>query len=333
MALNFRAPLLRTAATLLVGAGAWLGTLAPILAADKVSFLTSWFAQAEHGGFYQAKATGLYDRAGLDVDLRMGGPQINGIQLLTGGDADIMMGFDTQAMTAVEHGLPVVAVAASFQYDMQGIMTHPDIKSLDALKGHKILLASTAYSTFWPWLKERYGYTDDQAGAYTFNLQPFFTDPALAQQAYATAEPFEAKKTNVPINFYLFAKFGYPPYGETVITTHPYLTKNPDVVKRFVAASMEGWKSYMHDPAPGNALIKVENPKQSDAQLAYSISQLKALGAVTSGDAATHGIGVMTDARWQATREFLVRNNLLKEATDWKSAYTLDCVKNLRVVA
>ena len=36
-------------------------------AADKVTFLTSWFAQAEHGGFYQAKATGLYEKAGLEV--------------------------------------------------------------------------------------------------------------------------------------------------------------------------------------------------------------------------------------------------------------------------
>jgi NitT/TauT family transport system substrate-binding protein len=56
----------------------------PARAATKIAFLTSWFAQAEHGGFYQAKATGFYEKAGLDVTIKMGGPQLNGLQLLTG---------------------------------------------------------------------------------------------------------------------------------------------------------------------------------------------------------------------------------------------------------
>ncbi len=96
---------------------------------------------------------------------------------------------------------------------------------------------------------------------------------------------------------------------------------------------MEGWKSYLENPAPGNALIKVDNPKMTDEQLAFSLTQLKATGAVTTGDAAKMSIGVMTDPRWKATRDFLVRSSLLKESTDWKSAYTLDYVKSLHVVA
>ena len=67
----------------LLATALWSGSAG---ATDKVTFLTSWFAQAEHGGFYQAKATGLYERAGLDVTLRMGGPQVNGMQLLLAGE-------------------------------------------------------------------------------------------------------------------------------------------------------------------------------------------------------------------------------------------------------
>src|SRR6202048_2109426 len=67
------------------------------LAADNVSFIPSWFAQAEHGGFYQAKATGLYEKAGLDVTIKMGGPQVNGSQLLLAGETDFMMGYESQA--------------------------------------------------------------------------------------------------------------------------------------------------------------------------------------------------------------------------------------------
>jgi NitT/TauT family transport system substrate-binding protein len=305
----------------------------PARAADSVRFLTSWFAQAEHGGFYQAKATGIYAKHGLDVSIQMGGPQINAMQLLTGGDCDLAMGYDIQVLSAVERALPVTTVATSFQFDLQGIMAHNSVKSLAELKGHTILLASSSHATFWPWLKEKYGFTDDQAAAYTFNLQPFFADPAIAQQAYATSEPFQAQNANVPISFFLLARYGYPPYGSTIVTTQPFIGKNPSVVRRFVAASMEGWKSYLRDPAPGNALIKLDNPKMTDAQLTYSIAQLRATAAVTAGDAAKFGIGTMTDARWKVTRDFLVRNDLLRESTDWRAAYTLDYVKNLRVMA
>ncbi len=295
--------------------------------------LTNWYAEAEHGGFYAAKAAGIYAKHGIDCSIVMGGPQVNGLQLLMGGDADFALGYDMSVLTSVEHGLPVVTVAACFQFDMQGIMAHQNVKSLEALKGHKILLAGAATQTFWPWLREHYGYTDDQIQPYTFNLQPFFTDPTIAQQAYATSEPFQARVANVPISFFLFAKFGYPVYGETIITTQPYLQKNADVAKRFVAASMEGWRAYLRDPGPANALIKIDNPKMSDGQLAFGISRFHAMAVCRGGDAAKNGIGTMTDARWKATRDFMVRNKLLRDETDWKSAYTLDYVRDLRVVA
>jgi NitT/TauT family transport system substrate-binding protein len=138
--------------------------IAPVRAATKVRFLTSWFAVPEHGGFYQAKATGLYEAAGLDVDIQMGGPQINGMQLLGGGAADIIMSYDIQVLESISRGLPAIAIGAVNQFDLQGIMAHTDVPTLAALKGRKILLASTAFSTFWPWLKLKYGFTDDQAG-------------------------------------------------------------------------------------------------------------------------------------------------------------------------
>src|SRR5271166_3096857 len=102
--------------TIATGIGALLMP-SPAPAADKVTFLTSWFAQAEHGGFYQAKATGLYDKAGLDVTIKMGGPQVNGSQLLLAGDANFIMGYDIQVLKGREQNLPLVTVASSFQFD------------------------------------------------------------------------------------------------------------------------------------------------------------------------------------------------------------------------
>lgn len=317
--------------SLLLSAAIFLGFATPALAADKVTFLTSWFAQAEHGGFYQAKMDGTYEKAGLDVTIKMGGPQVNGMQLLVAGEADVIMGYDIQALTSVQNGLPVTTVGASFQYDLQGMLTHDDVKSLADLKGKSILVATSGRATWWPWLKAKYGYTEEQSKPYTFNLQPFFADKNTVQQAYPSSEPFEAMQQKVPHKFFLFAKDGYPPYGTTMVTTNAFIAKNPDVVKRFVKASMQGWKNYFVDPSKANAQIKIDNPKMADDRLAFALEQLKELKVLDGGDAATQGIGVMTEARWKATYDYMVAAGLLKAETDWKKAFTLDFVKDMKL--
>jgi NitT/TauT family transport system substrate-binding protein len=297
-------------------------------AATKLTFLTSWFAEAEHGGFYQAKATGLYEKAGLDVTIRMGGPQVNGMQLLTGGAADIIIGYDIQVLKALENGLPVTTIAACFQFDLQGVMTHPDITKIAELKGHKILIAATSHQTFWPWLKRKYNFTEDMAGVDTFNLQPFLVDPSLAMQGYPSSEPFEAAKAGAKVNFFLFADDGYPPYSTTLVTTNSFLEKHPDEAKAFVRATMEGWKDYLVNPAPANALIKADNPKMPDDQIAFGIAKMKELHVLDRGGAA---LGTMTEARWKQTRDFLVQDGLLKADVPWHKAFTTKYVDGLNI--
>jgi NitT/TauT family transport system substrate-binding protein len=304
----------------------------PTWAADKVTFLTSWFAQAEHGGFYQAKATGLYEKAGLDVTLKMGGPQVNAMQLLLAGETDVMMGYDFQVLKSIEQGFPVTTIATSFQYDLQGMMTHDDVKSLADLKDKTILVATAGRTTWWPWLKGKYKYTDEQTRPYTFNLQPFFADKNVAQQSYPSSEPFQAKQQNVPVKFFLFAHDGYPPYGTTMVAKREFAEKNPDVAARFVKASLEGWKSYMSNPGPGNALIKVDNPKMSDEQIAFGIEALKSLKVIDGGDAQTMGIGIVTELRWKATYDYMVSSGLLKPEVDWKAGFTDRFVKTLKIM-
>jgi len=301
-------------------------------AADKVVFQTSWFAQAEHGGFYQALATGLYKQAGLDVTIQMGGPQVNGMQLLTAGQADLILSYDFQILSSTEKGLPVVAVAAAFQKDLQGMMAHGDVKSLSELKGKTLLVANVGRVTWWPWLKTKYGYSDEQVRPYTFNMQPFFADANTAQQAYPSSEPFQAMKKGVPYRFFLFADEGYPPYGTTIVTTQAFLKAKPDVVKRFVQASMQGWVDYLKNPAPANALIKRDNPAMTDEQIAFGVTQMKAMKVLDSGDAATQGVGTMSEARWERSRDYLVKEGLLKPDAPWRKAFTLDVVRSFKVM-
>jgi NitT/TauT family transport system substrate-binding protein len=314
-------------------AAATIAALAgPAAAQDKLTFMTSWYAQGEHGGFYQAVATGIYKKHGLDVTIKMGGPQVNGLQLLMAGQADVIMGYDFQALKAIEQGMPVVTVGASFQRDLQGMLTHEDVPSLAGLKGKTILVATSGRATWWPWLKAKYGYTDEQSKPYTFNLQPFFADKTLAQQGYLSSEPFQAEKAGIKAKFYLFADDGYPPYGATMVTTQKLVKERPEVVARFVRASIEGWKSYLADPAPANELIRKDNPNMKDDQLAYAVAKLKEHQLVTGGDAAKMGIGVITDERWKRTYEYMVSAGLLKPDVDYRQAYTTQFVRDLKVL-
>ncbi|MFI8376478.1 ABC transporter substrate-binding protein [Pseudomonas helleri] len=299
---------------------------------DSVMLLTSWYAQAEHGGFYQAVAEGLYAKQGLDVTIRMGGPQVNGMQLLLSKQADVILNYDLQVLKSMEQQLPVVAVAAAFQGEPQGVMAHADVQDLTQLKGKHILVSTSGQQTWWPWLKQKYGLDESQAKPYTFNLQPFLNDPNTVQQAYASSELFQGRKADPGTHFLLFADAGYPPYGSTLVTRPDVIEQRPEVLRRFIQASMQGWRSYLANPAAGNALIKQANPSMNDELLDWGVSTLKQYRLVDGGDAQTQGIGVMTDARWQATRDFMVEAGLLKADIDWRKAYDTRFVKDLNVL-
>jgi NitT/TauT family transport system substrate-binding protein len=301
-------------------------------AQDKVTFLTSWYAQAEHGGYYQAVATGIYKKYGLDVTIKMGGPQVNAVQLVAAGQADFMMGKDFQTLAGIEQGVPLVTVAALFQKEPQGMVTHVDVNGLADLKDKTILVATSGRSTWWPWLKLKYGFKDEQARPYSFSMQPFFADNNMAQQGFPSSEPFIAEKAGQKVKFFMFADDGYPPYGNTIVTTQKMVKDKPDVVQRFVKATLEGWKSYLADPAPGNVLIKQDNPKMEDDLLAYGVKKTRELNLFGGGDAARLGAGIMTDARWKATYDFMVTSGQLKPLDNWKQAYTLQFVKDLKVM-
>jgi NitT/TauT family transport system substrate-binding protein len=315
---------LRLAAGLVAMAGnAW--------ALDQVTFGTNWKAQAEHGGYYQAVATGIYAKHGLEVTIRPGGPQVNHAQLLAAGKIDFNMGGNVfGAFNFVQNDIPMVTVAAIFQKDPQILMAHPGqgFATLADLKGHPILISQDARTTFWEWLKVEYGYSDDQIRPYTFNPAPFVADPSSIQQGYLTSEPFAVEREGgfTPVVF-LLADAGYDTYSTTIETSWRLVQDNPDLVQRFVDASIEGWYSYLYgDPAPANALIKADNPEMTDAQIAYSIAKLKEYGIVDSREAESQGIGAMTDQRWQDFFQFAAGAGLYPADLDLTKAYTLQFV-------
>ncbi len=317
----------------LVGACVFVAA-APAFADEKFVYMTNWFAEAEHGGFYQAIATGLYKKAGLDVTVKMGGPQVNIFQLMAAGQADCIMGSsDLQIVQTREGGLPIVSVAAFFQKDPQVLIAHEDVKSFQDMKTKTILIGAGAQRGFWPWLKAKYGLTDEQTRPYTFNIQPFVADKNMVQQGYVTSEPYAIEKAGVKANTFLFGDYGFPGYSTTVSCLDKTVKERKAAVAAFVKASAEGWKSYLANPAPGNALIKKDNPNITDDQLAYSVAKLKETGLVTGGDAAKLGIGVMTDARLKDSYDYMVSTKLVDPAkVELSKTYTTEFIKDVKVL-
>lgn len=298
----------------------------PVSAQDKVTKATNWKAQAEHGGYYQAVATGIYAKYGLDVTIRQGGPNIDNNLLMLAGRIDFNMGGNSDSVFAfAEKNIPFRAVAAIFQKDPQILMSHPGVgnDSLAALKGKKILVSKAGVVSYYPYLKKMFGFTDDMVVPYTFNIAPFLADKQISQQGYATSEPYAAIKAGVNPVVHLLADNGYRTYSTTIEVSQKLIDEKPDLVQRFVDASILGWKDYLYgNPAPGNVLIKKDNPDMTDDQIAFSIEAMKKYGIVDSGDAKTLGIGAMTDKRWKEAFDDAQALGVYAPGTDYTKAYT-----------
>ena len=299
---------------------------------DKVSIQTDWRAQAEHGGYYQAIATGLYRKAGIECDVRQGGPSLNISQLLLAGRVDMIMSGSFEAFSYVRLGAPFYIIAAIFQKDPQVLIGHPDtgFDSFEKLQGRTLLIGAGGRVTYWPYLRQKYGLSDTQLRPYNYSLAPFLADKNLIQQGFLSSEPYPiAQALGRPPSVLLIANAGYSAYQATIAISRKMAEEKKDLVQRFVDATLEGWAQYLKGgPAAeaANALIKQANPEQTDDRLAYAIRVLAEHGIAMSGDALKDGIGAMSAERWKSFYDSMVAVEVLPKGLDVGRAYTLEFV-------
>jgi NitT/TauT family transport system substrate-binding protein len=295
---------------------------------DKVSFGTNWVAEAEHGGFFQAVADGTYKKYGLDVTIVPGGPNDNNRMLLIAGKIDFFMAANTlMSFDAVANNVPVVSVAAMFQKDPQVFLTHPEAKitKLEELKPLTLFVSKEGITSYYQWLKSEYGFSEKNVRPYTFNSQPFIASPQSAMQGYVTSEPYAVEKSAAfKPGVILLADYGFNTYSTLIETRTDVIEKKPDLVQRFVDASIVGWYHYLYgDNSAGNEMIKKLNPEMTDDLLAYSVAKMKQYGIVDSGDSLKNGIGAMTDERVTSFFGKMVKAGVVKPDIDYRKSYTL----------
>ncbi len=298
----------------------------------RIRFATDWKAQAEQGGFYQALATGEYQKRGLDVEILQGGPGVNVPQLLAAGAIELGMGSNSFiVLNLAKEGIPVKAVAAFMQKDPQVLLAHPDqgVRSIADMKGRPILLASASREAFWVWLKAKYGFKDGQLRSYNYSSAPFLADKRAVQQGYLSSEPYTIEKeAGIKPSVFLLADEGYPGYATMLLATDALLASKPDAVRAFIQATAAGWKSYLKgDAAAGDALILKDNPEMTPELLAHARTMMNQYGIVESGDAEKLGIGAMTDQRWADFFKVASDQGIYDKGLDYRRAYSLDFLK------
>lgn len=292
-----------------------------------VTFGTNWVAQAEHGGFYQSVADGTYAECGLDVTILPGGPQVNNQALMLAGRIDFYMGGHLDAYFAVEEGLPIVNVMASFQKDPQVIMTHPGkVESFADMTGLTMIVQDAA--SYYEWMKAAYGFNDEQRQPYTFNSAPFIVNEDSAQQGYLSSEPYAiAQETGWAPDVYLIADAGYDAYSTTIQTKLEVVEERPEVVKCFVEGSILGWYNYLYgDNSAANALILTDNPDMTQDKIDFAIAAMIENGIVDSGDTLELGIGAMTAERSESFYNDMVEAGVLPAGLEFEKAYDLSFI-------
>lgn len=289
-----------------------------VSAQDKVSFATNWKAQAAHGGFYQALADGTYLRHGLEVKLIPGGPQVNNRPLLPAGRIDFLMtGNLLHSFDNVKNGVPTVVVAAMFQKDPQALIAHPGQgrERFESLKDAPVaLVAKDGQFSWWQWLKVRHGFRDEALKPYNYNLGPFLANPKAIQQGYSVAEPiYVEKQAGFKPVVHLLADHGFSTYSTLIETRTETVRKRPELVQRFVDASVIGWVNYLYgDRRAANAMMIKDNPEMTIEEIEASVALMKAQGVVDSGESLQKGIGAMNTARIRDFHNQMVQAGLYK---------------------
>jgi NitT/TauT family transport system substrate-binding protein len=308
-----------------------LVTAAPLAqAAEKIRFGLSWLAQAEHCGFFQAKAQGLYDKAGIEVEIVNGGPSRNLPLQIGAGDLQLGMGSAFTTLRMLQNGLPAQAVAAFFQKDPQTLVAHADsgVSTLADLKDREIMVANSSQQEFWQFLKRRHGFRDEQLRPYTYSAAPFLVNPKAVQQGYVTEDALLLGKglPKPPVSI-LLADHGYRNYASTVYGTKAYIDSKPQAVQAFVDATRAGWQQCLSgDYTPAMRAIIAMNPPHTEELFHFKMKQIRDRGLVDSGDAQTLGLGAMTDARWKEFFDVMAATGVFPATLDYRSAYTLKFV-------
>lgn len=263
----------------------------------QVKLLLNWKPEPEFGGFFEARDRGMYQQHQLDVTIESSTEHV--IQRLAAGQAEFGILAADEVFTARASGIDVVAIFTVYQTNPQGIMSHParGFKSLlDVMKspGTLAVQPGLAYVDF---LSRKYAPIQVKIVPYDYSITRFMADPNHSQQCFITSEPITVRQEGKEAQVFLIADSGFDPYAGMVVTRGAFLREHPEVVKRFVQATREGWHAYLEDPTQANAAMSSLNREMPLAAFTAGAEAQKSL--IETPFTRENGLGAMSLERWR----------------------------------
>lgn len=302
----------------------------PAIAQDKkltpVRFTLNWLPTPDHAGYYAAKIGGIYEKYGLDVEIRPGGPQTNVHQLLAAKQTDMIMGTTMRAFNSRYAGVPIVTVASWYQKDATTFMLHPTNTASDlaGLQSSQVMIPNISKVNYWPWLKAKFGLSDDQLRPYDFANRAWALNPQAVSQGYITNDKPNMAAVGVPNGrSMLLSDHGWNQYINTVDVLEEMIEKKPEVIRAFLQATAEGWRQYLRDPSATNAELTRLNPELSKEAAEYGYDVIKTYRLLGVSSAEEGKIGIISDARLKAFAEEMVKAGAMPASDVYEKSYTL----------
>lgn len=313
--------------TAVAGLFAALGFAGAASAQTPVTFQLNWTAGGANAGFAAALQEGFYKEAGLDVTIVQGNGSGNTAQLVASGQAQLAYADAVAVSQLIAKGAPMRVVSTIYQSNPNELIAlkKTGIKSFADLKGKTVgVPAGSSQTTMLPLLLKANGLTEQDMQLVNMPM-PSMVPSLLTGQVEAIlgsldSYAIQVRAQGAEIDEYPFADYGVPTVSTSIFASNDFIQKNPEVLRKFIAASLKGWSFALDNPAKAVADVKALFP-DSNADLVT-----KELAAITplfcSGGAKF--VGRAEPALWTKTQDLLSQVGLLPEGQDPASYYTND---------
>jgi NitT/TauT family transport system substrate-binding protein len=295
---------------------------------EALTLRLKWFHQAQFAGFYVANAKGYYKSAGLDLDIQPGGPDFPAIQMVAGGNEQFGVTGADQILIARGKGVPVVALAVIyrrtpfvlFSLAKSGIKSPADYVGRNVgvkIGGNEELMYRAMMA------KAGIDTSKVKEVPVKFDIAPLLSGAVDVWPGYEINEVLAAREKGFEVNVVSPSSYGIDLYADTLFTTEKMLKEKPDVVRKFVAATLKGWnEAIAHPEEAAQATVSVGGSKLTyDHELAMMKASLPLL---TGGGSS---VGAMDEAHWGSMQALLVEGKFLKSPVDLSHAFTVDFLK------
>ena len=297
---------------------------------DEVTVQLSWHHQANAAGFYAADQQGYYAEEGLAVILLpLPGPGADPMAVVMDGTADFGVNFGAGVVTARSQGLPITAIATIYRRYPLAFMTlaSSGITRPHGFPGHTVrTLAPGGSAVVFQAMMTRLGLDPDsvQEVDVGYDLSPFFAGEVDISPSYINIQVLTAREQGYKVNLILPEDYGIHLYGDTLFTTDRLIEENPDLVLRFLRATLRGWQWAIENPELAGPLALKYDPTLDAAQQAAQMEASVPL--VHTGE---DHIGWMREEVWQGTYDILLEQGLLDEPVDVDRVYTMEFLQKI----